>query len=107
MPMNDEISVTELSEILEKEPSTPLIDVREQEEFDEVNLSGKLIPMSEIETRWQEIPKDEPVYVHCRSGKRSRTAIEFLKTKGYTNLFNVTGGILAWLNEVNPEGRSA
>jgi rhodanese-related sulfurtransferase len=107
MPKNDEISVTELSEILEKDPSTPLIDVREQEEFDEVNLSGKLIPMSELESRWQEIPKEGPVYIHCRSGKRSRTAIEFLKTKGYANLYNVTGGIMAWLNEVNPEGRSA
>ena len=107
MAMSDEISATELSEILEREPSTPLIDVREQEEFDEVNLAGKLIPMSELEGRWQEIPKEGTVYIHCRSGKRSRTAIEFLKSKGYGNCVNVTGGILAWLNEVNPEGRSA
>jgi adenylyltransferase/sulfurtransferase len=105
--MNDEISVQELSEILEKDPSTVLIDVREQEEFDDANLSGKLIPMSELEDRFSEIPKEGPVYVHCRSGKRSRTAIEFLKTKGYKNCFNVTGGILAWLNEINPEGRAA
>ncbi|HKP94881.1 MAG TPA: rhodanese-like domain-containing protein [Fibrobacteria bacterium] len=105
--MNDEISVQELSEILEKDPSTVLIDVREQEEFDDANLSGTLIPMSELEDRFAEIPKDGPVYIHCRSGKRSRTAIEFLKTKGYSNCFNVTGGILAWLNEVNPEGRAA
>lgn len=104
--MNDEISVQELSEILEKDPSTPLIDVREQDEFDEVNLAGQLIPMSEIEDRFAEIPKEGPVYVHCRSGKRSRTAIEFLKSKGYGNCVNVTGGILAWLNEVNPDGRA-
>lgn len=107
MPISDEISVTELSEILEKDPATPLIDVREQEEFDEVNLSGKLIPMSELETRWQEIPKEGTVYIYCRSGRRSRTAIQFLKTKGYENCINVAGGILAWLNEVNPEGRAA
>lgn len=105
--MNDEISVQELSEILEKDPATPLIDVREQDEFDEVNLAGQLIPMSEIEDRFAEIPKEGPVYVHCRSGKRSRTAIEFLKSKGYGNCVNVTGGILAWLNEVNPDGRAA
>ena len=105
--MNDEISVQELSEILEKDPSAVLIDVREQEEFNEVNLSGVLIPMSEIQDRFSEIPKEGTVYVHCRSGKRSRTAIEFLKTKGYGNCMNVTGGILAWLNEVNPEGRAA
>jgi rhodanese-related sulfurtransferase len=104
--MSDEISVQELSEILEKDPATPLIDVREQEEFDDVNLAGILIPMSEFEDRYTEIPKDGTVYVYCRSGRRSRTAIEFLKDKGYQNCVNVTGGILAWLNEVNPDGRT-
>lgn len=103
--VNDEISVLELSEILEKDPNTALIDVREQEEFDEVNLGGHLIPLSEFEQRWQEVPQDKPVYVYCRSGRRSRTALEFLKKQGYTNGMNVTGGILAWLNEVNPNGR--
>jgi rhodanese-related sulfurtransferase len=105
--MNDEISVQELSEILENDPSTVLIDVREQDEFNDVNLSGQLIPMSEFEDRYKEIPQEGTVYVYCRSGRRSRTAIEFLKTKGYSNCINVTGGILAWLNEVNPEGRAA
>jgi rhodanese-related sulfurtransferase len=81
------------------------VDVREQEEFDEVNLDGKLIPLSEFEQRWQEVPRDQPVYIYCRSGRRSRTALEFLKKQGYANGFNVTGGILAWLNEVNPNGR--
>lgn len=103
--VNDEISVLELSELLEKDPNTTLVDVREQEEFDEVNLGGTLIPLSEFEQRWQEVPKDKPVYVYCRSGRRSRTALEFLKKQGYTNGFNVTGGILAWLNEINPNGR--
>ena len=105
--MSDEISVQELSEILEKDPATPLIDVREKEEFDDVNLAGTLIPMSEFEDRFAEIPKDGTVYVYCRSGRRSRTAIEFLKGKGYQNCVNVTGGILAWLNEINPDGRAA
>lgn len=103
--MNDEISVLELSEILEKNPNTVLIDVREQWEFDEINLAGKLIPLTEFAQRWQEVPRDEPVYIYCRSGRRSRTALEFLKKQGYENGYNVTGGILAWLNEINPDGR--
>lgn len=107
MAMSDEISVSELSEILEQDPSTPLIDVREQDEFDEVNLSGTLIPMSEFEARWSEIPKEGPVYIYCRTGRRSRSAIEYLKSKGYSNCLNVTGGIVAWMNEVNPDGRAA
>ena len=103
--MNDEISVTELSEILKKTPDSTLIDVREQSEFDEANLKGKLIPLTEFERRWQEVPRDRPVYIYCRSGRRSRTALEFLKKQGYVNGYNVTGGILAWFNEVNPDGR--
>lgn len=103
--MKDEISVQELKEILDAQPSTQFIDVREQEEYDEANLKAKLIPLSQLEKRWSEIPKTGPVYIHCRSGKRSRTAVEFLKSKGYTNCFNVSGGILAWLNEVDPDGR--
>ncbi len=103
--MNDEISVLELSEILEKNPAAVLLDVREQEEFDEVNLSGKLIPLSEFQARWQEVPRDVPVYIYCRSGRRSRTALEFLKKNGFTNGMNVSGGILAWLNEISPDGR--
>ncbi len=103
--VNDEISVLELSEILEKNPETALVDVREAEEHAEVNIGGKLIPLSEFEQRWQEVPREGPVYIYCRSGRRSRTALEFLKKQGYTNAMNVTGGILAWLNEVNPDGR--
>ncbi len=103
--MNDEISVRELSEALEKDPQACLIDVREKAEFDEVNLAGKLIPLSEFEQRWREIPREGPVYIYCRSGRRSRTALEFLKKQGYENGYNVTGGILAWLNEINPDGR--
>jgi len=103
--MQDEISVMELSEILEKRPATVLIDVREQTEHAEANLGGKVIPLSEFEKRWREIPMDQPVYLYCRSGRRSRTALEFLKKQGYDQGFNVSGGILAWFNEVNPDGR--
>ncbi len=105
--MQDEISVQELSDILENDPAVVLVDVREQEEFDEVNLSGRLIPLSEFDRRWQEVPRDVPVYLYCRSGRRSRTALEFLKKQGYQNGYNVAGGILSWLNEIDPEGRKA
>ncbi len=105
--MQDEITVHELKEKLENNPEAAFIDVREEEEFNEINLSATLIPLSELEGRYAEIPKDVPVYIHCRSGARSRNAVEFLKSKGYGNCFNVKGGILAWQNEIDPEGRQA
>ena len=105
--MSDEISVQELSEILLKNPAVSLIDVREEDEVNDVNLSpSQVIPLGELEDRFKEVPKEGPVYLYCRSGRRSRIALEFLKSKGHDNCFNVTGGILAWQNEVDPEGRA-
>ena len=78
-----------------------------QHKTDGKGFNVSVIPMSELESRWSEIPKEGPVYIYCRSGPRSRTAIQFLKSKGYSNCVNLTGGILSWLNEVNPEGRAA
>jgi rhodanese-related sulfurtransferase len=103
--MQDDISVQELSEILEKNPSAQIIDVREEEEHSDINIGGKLIPLGTLEERFAEVPKDGPVYLYCRTGRRSRVALEFLKSKGYSNCLNVAGGIMAWLNEINPEGR--
>ena len=103
--MQNDITVQELSEILGKNPASTLIDVREEEEHSESNIGGKLIPLGELEERFAEIPQEGPVYLYCRTGRRSRVALEYLKTKGYSNCYNVAGGIMAWLNEINAEGR--
>jgi adenylyltransferase/sulfurtransferase len=74
-----------------------LIDVREQYEYDEANMGAQLIPMGEIVERMDEIAKDKQVVVHCRSGARSANIINYLETQGYDNLYNLEGGIMAWL----------
>ena len=80
-----------------------LIDVREPHEFDVCNLKGELIPMNEVPEHLDKIPKDVPVIVHCRSGARSGRIIQYLEQEyGYTNLFNLKGGILAWADEIDP-----
>lgn len=75
-----------------------LIDVREPEEFAQSRIPGAiLIPMSEINQRYDEIPRDREVVFYCRSGNRSRQVVDILKQQlGYTNLFNLAGGILDW-----------
>jgi rhodanese-related sulfurtransferase len=96
-----EISVTELKKLQDEKADFELIDVREEHEFDEANLNGKLIPMGEVLDRVNEIPKDKKVVVHCRSGKRSATIINALESQhGYTNLYNLKGGILAYIDEI-------
>ena len=95
------ISVQELAKMRKEKIPHQLIDVRESYEFDFCNIDGHLIPLGEIEYRSDEINRNEKVIVHCRSGQRSATAISLLKRKGFTNLLNLTGGILAWSDEID------
>lgn len=96
-----EISVTELKKLIDNKADFQLIDVREEHEFDEANLNGKLIPMGEVMDHVDEIAKNKQVVVHCRSGKRSATVIGALESQhGFTNLYNLKGGILAYIEEI-------
>ena len=74
-----------------------ILDVREQSEYDAGHIPGvTLIPLNDVANRLNEIPKDKPVIVTCRSGNRSGQATDFLRQQGYTNVHNMTGGINAW-----------
>ena len=96
-----EITATELKQLMDDQTDFQLIDVREQYEFDEVNMKAELIPMGEIMDNIDKISKDKQVIIHCRSGKRSATVIGALESQhGFTNLYNLKGGILAYTDEV-------
>lgn len=98
-----EISVQELKQLMDSKTAFQLIDVREEYEYDMANLNGELIPLSSVIDRHEEISKDIPVVIHCRSGARSATAIKALEAQfGYTNLSNLKGGIIAWSREIDP-----
>ena len=72
-----------------------IIDVREKEEYELSHIIGaKNIPLSEIRQRINEIPKDEPVYLHCRSAQRSYNALKALTHLGYEDVYNVSGGFM-------------
>lgn len=69
-----------------------IIDVREVDEYRSGHLKGTInIPLSELRERVNEIPKDKPVYLHCKSAKRSYNATMTLKNLGYTDVTNITG----------------
>lgn len=96
-----EITPQELKHLINSKADFQLIDVREEYEYEEVNINGKLIPMGETLERLAEIPKDKQVVIHCRSGRRSATVISALENQhGYTNLYNLKGGILAYIEEI-------
>ncbi|MCC6370766.1 MAG: rhodanese-like domain-containing protein [Bacteroidia bacterium] len=94
------ITVQELKKLIDEKADFQLVDVREQYEFDDANLKGILIPMGEVMSRSNEIAKDKQVVVHCRSGARSASVINALEAQGFTNLYNLQGGIMAFINEI-------
>ena len=98
----NEITVQELKEKIDKGEDFQLIDVREDFEYETSNLGGQLIPLGGILIEVEKIHKDKPVVVMCRSGKRSAAAIMQLEQRGFTNLSNLSGGILAWAAEIDP-----
>ncbi|MCA1761753.1 MAG: rhodanese-like domain-containing protein [Flavobacteriales bacterium] len=98
-----EVTPKELYQLKESGADFELIDVREKDEYDMVNISGKLIPMGEVPERFSEIPKDKQVVVMCRSGKRSAHIVQYLETvQGYDKAYNLAGGILAYSDDVDP-----
>ena len=98
-----EINVKELKEWMDSGEDFQLIDVREPNEFEVAEIGGELIPLATIPDNADKIAKDKKVVVHCRSGKRSANAIQFLEQQhGFYNLYNLEGGILAWADEIDP-----
>ena len=95
------ISVQELAKMRKEKIPHQLIDVREAYEFKFCHIDGLLIPLGEIESRSAEVNRNQKVVVQCRSGQRSATAIALLEQQGFTNLYNLTGGILAWSDEID------
>lgn len=99
-----EKTVEELKAMIDSGVDFQLIDVREPHEYEICNLKGELIPQGNIPASVDKISRDKPVVVHCRSGMRSANAISYLQQNhGFTNLYNLKGGILAWADEIDPE----
>ena len=98
-----EITPAELRRMKDAKERFVLIDVREPYEVELCTIGGTSLPMSQLVDRIDEIPKDVPVVIHCRSGSRSAAVIDALSSRyGYTNLINLKGGILAYGAQVDP-----
>lgn len=115
-----QVSVKDLKAKIDSGEDIVVLDVREPHEWEIAALDGTVrIPKGDIqaaknalkasrkleeETVLAQIPRDKPLYVHCRSGKRSADSILFLQEAGYDikNMYNVAGGILAWADQIDP-----
>ncbi len=97
-----EITPRELKSRLDRGDDLFILDVREPHEFQICNLNGNLIPLGELPRRVHELDSSREIVAHCRSGKRSAEAVDFLRKAGFRKILNLKGGILAWSDEVDP-----
>jgi adenylyltransferase/sulfurtransferase len=103
LPGEHRITPRELAGALHSEHPPLIIDVREPREWEIAHLAeARLVPLATLPTRMDELPKDTPIVVHCKSGARSARATEQLRAAGFQNVRSLEGGILRWAEEVDP-----
>lgn len=99
----DEATVEELKTRLDHQESFLLLDVREPQEFEICRIPGSvLIPLGDLPSRLSELEGRDDMIVHCKSGVRSGKAVRLLRKAGYSKARNLKGGILAWIDRIDP-----
>jgi rhodanese-related sulfurtransferase len=98
-----EVTVEELKAKLDRGEDVHVLDVREPNEYQICRIAGStLIPLGELSNRTAELDRDRELIVHCKMGGRSAKAVALLQERGFTRARNLTGGILAWIDRVDP-----
>lgn len=95
------VTAAELKDWIAAHKDFELLDVREEYEHDAFNIGGLHIPLGDIGRLTASIPKEKPVVVYCERGIRSSIAMQRLESLGFSNLYNLTGGMKEW-KKTNP-----
>jgi adenylyltransferase/sulfurtransferase len=96
------ISVEELKKKMDAKADIFILDVREPHEYQICNLKGYLIPVGDLPKRVNELDSSREIIAHCKMGGRSAKAVNFLRRSGFKKVYNLTGGITAWAEKVDP-----
>ena len=100
---SDDATVEQLKARLDQRDEPFILDVREPQEYQICNIPGsKLIPLGELPSRLQELEGRGEMIVHCKSGARSAKAVKLLREAGFARARNLRGGILRWIDIVDP-----
>ena len=97
------ISVEELKKKMDAKADIFILDVREPHEYQICNLNGYLIPVGDLPKRVSELDSNREIVAHCKMGGRSAKAVNFLRRSGFKNVYNLTGGITAWADKIDPK----
>jgi sulfur-carrier protein adenylyltransferase/sulfurtransferase len=98
-----DITAVELKQRLDRGDKVRIIDVREPNEYQINRIPGsELIPLGELPRRYAELDPDDELVMHCKMGGRSAKAADFLRSVGFKRVKNLKGGILEWVDKVDP-----
>jgi adenylyltransferase/sulfurtransferase len=98
-----EISAVDLKKRLDRGDVLTIVDVREPNEYQINRIPGSvLIPLGDIPKRYVELDPNDELVMQCKVGARSARAADFLRSKGYKKVLNLRGGILEWIDKVDP-----
>lgn len=100
-----DISVNELKERMDAGTAPRVVDVREPHEWDMDHITEENIPMGQVPGRISELAshQDQELVICCRSGGRSGNIVNFLRAQGFSQVRNLTGGMLSWQARINPD----
>ena len=101
------LSPAQLQEWMQEKKPFILLDVREPSERTAFNIGGIHIPLSDVITRREELPREEPVVIYCEKGIRSSLVVQRLQELGFSNLYNLTGGMTGWKKEYGTQNSSS
>ena len=101
--MDKEISVVAVAKSMQQ-GKIVLVDVREHSELAICKIAEAIhIPLGEIPRRIELLPPNVPLIIYCHHGMRSRSVVDYLRSIGFDNVLNMTGGIHCWSKEINPK----
>ena len=100
----EQLAPAQVKEKLAEQADLKLLDVRELFEYETAHIEGSILATQEMADEilktWE---KDTPIICYCHHGMRSQQACQFLQSQGFTTLYNMTGGIDAWSQEIDPD----
>jgi rhodanese-related sulfurtransferase len=93
------VTVNEAAELQGPDDGALIVDVREPNEYAQIRAKGAvLLPLGHVVNRADDLPRDRQLLLMCRTGGRSQSAAQMLQARGFDNVHNVSGGIVAWYN---------
>lgn len=97
-----DISVDELFRLRNSDAEFTLLDVREENEYETVNLGGRLAPLASLGEHVVDLDRGTKIVAHCRAGTRGAKAVAQLRDAGFDDVWNVNGGLIAWIDRIDP-----